>query len=138
MITRIGAPRSLKVCVRNVEFQSAQLAMEYGKLLRQLQEGETAGYPVDLNKYSFHSIDLERKEMPFIKKDTVEKEMKEKILGNPSQRYVIKGGKVLTIYRQSFVLGGLYSLYLFIYCPQCRYMIIYYFNSFLQSRSCRA
>ena len=103
----------------------SQLAMEYGKLLRELQKGETAGDPVDLNKYnSFHSIDLKRTEMSFIKKETVVKAMKEKILGNPSQRYVLSGGKVLTIYRRSFVLGGLYRLYLFIYCSQCKYMII--------------
>lgn len=94
MITRIGAPRSLKVCMRILESPSAHLAMEYGKLLRELQKGETAGDPVDLNKYnSFHSIDLKRTEMSFIKKETVVKEVKEKILGNPSQRYVIRGGK---------------------------------------------
>ena len=55
-----GAPRPLKVCMKNVE--SAQSVIKHGKLLRQLHKGETNGYSVNFKRYSFLPTYLERKE----------------------------------------------------------------------------
>ena len=55
-----GAPRPLKVCMKNVK--SVQSVIKHGKLLRKLQKGESNGYSVNFKRYSFLPTYLERKE----------------------------------------------------------------------------
>ena len=81
-----GPPRPLKVSMRNIE--SAQLVIKNGKLLRQC---DAEGYSFDLKRVI---ISPDRSQEERVARRILVKEMKQKIKDNPSQRYVIKGGKV--------------------------------------------